>query len=626
MTAWADIEPGTDPPVVAIGASRSEYDICRQIPGARHGDDDLWRFPLTWPGWCAFSAIWSRQPVYVYPELGDWVQAAWAGIRERYRMRTALDAEGTMLERLLALEHTDGPQLTAVQRGSAAWLMRYPRGIYGDPRGNGKTPPLCRALELMDVDGEAAPALVACPPQGMRSWATKLSRWAPRLRPVIVEGSQAARAKALAKLRDGEADVALIGWGNLYRHTRLALYPGQAYVRCDAHGGTTGKTAGVCEVHDKEFQEIRLRTVIADEAHWMADPTSKQARAMWWLMHHAEHAWAVTGTLTPNDPGEYWSLLHGIDPLGHPVRSRYLDLYAMVQTAWGGKGQLVTGLRPDTRQWFDLATLPYLRRIPKEIARAGEPAMAEPEFRYPEMAHKQRLLYNGIAKAGTGELADRDWVPGTAIAAFTRLCQLASAMVAVTDAEDPLGFTKENAAVKLVAPSHKIDDLLEFLREEEGQWIVALNSPMLAALAEARLDDAGIPWRHVIGGMSGEEKYEAEQAFTSGDARVIIINEAGKEVIDLQTADGIFWMQPDPSFTGREQKTGRGDRFGRTTPLRQVWSLTPGTVDIRLYTLGLDKAEQHEHLVQDARMLAWMLSVQPGEIVGDDHGNQPEFV
>jgi hypothetical protein len=77
-------------------------------------------------------------------------------------------------------------------------------------------------------------------------------------------------------------------------------------------------------------------------------------------------------------------------------------------------------------------------------------------------------------------------------------------------------------------------------------------------------------------------------------------------------------MQPDPSFVGREQKTGRGDRRGRPTPLRQVYSLTAGTVEIRLYQLGLDKEERHQDVVRDAAMLRWMMDVQPGEIAGDD--------
>jgi len=102
---------------------------------------------------------------------------------------------------------------------------------------------------------------------------------------------------------------------------------------------------------------------------------------------------------------------------------------------------------------------------------------------------------------------------------------------------------------------------------------------------------------------------------------VIFCTSAGGESIDLQAAEGIFWMQPDPSFTGREQMTGRCDRFGRAGTCRQVYSLTPGTVDIRLFTLGLSKEEQHEQVVRDAAMLRWMMDVQPDEIVEDgDNG------
>ena len=33
MTAWADIKPGSEPLAMAIGCSRAEIEIVRQIPG-----------------------------------------------------------------------------------------------------------------------------------------------------------------------------------------------------------------------------------------------------------------------------------------------------------------------------------------------------------------------------------------------------------------------------------------------------------------------------------------------------------------------------------------------------------------------------------------------------------------
>jgi sulfur carrier protein ThiS len=307
--------------------------------------------------------------------------------------------------------------------------------------------------------------------------------------------------------------------------------------------------------------------------------------------------------------------------MGYPVRSRFLDLFAVQGFSYvgpsGPKGKIVLDLRPDTEPTFRLITEPWYRRIPREIARAGEPDMAEPEFRYPELPHKQRQIYDAIAKTGIAELADRDLVTDRGITAFTRMCQLAGSMIRIEDAEDPLGFTIEGGVVERVLPSHKIADLLEFLGDEDGQWIVGLNSKPLAVLAERKLAEAGIAVVHILGGMSTDAKDAAMLTFERGEARVIIINEAGREAIDLPSAEGVYWLEPNPSYVHREQIEGRGDRFGRTVALRRVYALTPGTVDVRLYEMGLDKEGKHQRVVQDAAVLRWAMSVAPDEINED---------
>lgn len=636
--AWAEIDPTSSPAMIAIGAVRAEYDLCRQIPGCTFsGGDQLWRFPATWPTYACFREIWRRQPIDLGPALQEWAGDRWAEVLIKYEMRNALDADANpeLLAWLISKELDGGPQLSPVQRADVDWLLRWRRDIFGSPRGNGKTPPLIRACQKLHEEGELAPALVVCPPQSLLSWQRKLRTWAPELRTVIIGGPAKPRAAAIKRLGEGEADIGLIAWGNVRLHTRLAQYPGQAYVRCTAHGGQDPKiTPGRCEVHEKEMNQLvswgggdgsppvfGFRTVIPDEAHWMADPKSKQTRAVWWLMHHSENAWPTTGTLQVNDIGNLWPIFHGLSPAGFPVRSRFYDLFATKGFAYHGhdgpKGEQILDLRADTEATFRLIAEPLFRRTPKHIARPDEPGLAEPEFRYPEMPPKLRTIYDAIARHGTAELADRDMVTDYGITAFTRLCQLAGSMLRIEDAEDPMGFTVEGGKVERVLPSHKITDLLDFLDLEDGQWIVGLNSPTLAALAERKLAEVGISSTHILGGMSYTAKDEAQQAFQRGDARVIFINEAGREAIDLQAAEGVFWMEPNPSFVHREQIVGRADRWGQPLAVRQVWSLSPGTVDIRLYQLGLDKAGKHEKLVQDAALLRWAMDVQPDEINED---------
>lgn len=620
--AWADIEPGSEPQTLVIGCSRAEFSLCKQIPGCNIGKDGFWRAALTWPTYACFRAVWSRQPITEYPALAAWAEGKWDEVQERYRMRAALDASPDCVADIATIEQQGapgGPQLSAVQRGAAEWLVRWRRVILGDDRGNGKTPPAIRGIQLLGR--EALPALVICPDSALLEWQRKLARWAPELRVVVIAGSAKKRSGAIEQLADGKADIGIIYWANVRYHSRLAIYPGQALVRCNSCGGEDGKRPALCEAHPKDLNAFRLGLVIADEAHRMADPTSKQTRAVWYLCHRTENVWALTGTLTVNDVGNLWPVQHALDPAGFPSRGRWNDLMARKDFAFAGRGQVILGLKPEMAGTFQVITDPMFRRVPKQIARAGQPGLAEPEFRWPPMTPKQDKAYWAVAREGLAELDEAtEIVPGNSVVKFTRLCQLAGAYLQVTEGEDTEGFTTQD--VSLALPSNKITDLLDFLGTEPGQWIVAVNSPAMAALAAKSLNAHKITSTAIVGGMNFTAKDAAAQAFQKGEHRVIFVNSAGSEAIDLQAAHGIFWLQPNPSFVYREQLTGRGDRWGQTREFRQVWCLSPGTVDIRLYQMGLDKAEQHQQVVRDPEMLRWMMSTQPGEIIeqGEDNG------
>jgi SNF2 family DNA or RNA helicase len=624
--AWADIDPATGE--MAIGCSKAEWDLAKQVPGARIGKDDIWRTGLSWAGYASMRSIFESQGVQVWPSLKTAGDAMLADAQQRYQLRSALDAPPGLREKLISMGRP-GLELDVIQRGDVAWQMAIPRSILGSERGNGKTPPTITSMRLLHETGELGPALVICPDSSPLAWQRKLAAWAPEIRTVLITDKAAERRKAIAALKAGEADVGIIIWQNIHRHTRLAAYPGLAFTRCDDHNGLTGKTRVQCEVHLKEFNLIdpdgsetaednqwRFRTVVIDEAHHAANPKSKQTRAVWWLAHRADTVWATTGTLTTTDVGTLWPVLHALDPVAFPVRSKYLDLFAVKDFAFMGKGEVILDLRSDTADLFHWIVDGYFRRIPKAFARAGQPRLLEPEFLYAEMTPKQAKLYATVAKAGLAELDGQRLVPDNAAVKVGRLCQLAASMIELYDGEDPLGFTKP-AQVKLVLPSNKVNALIDVLWDKPGQWVVAVNSPSLVAMAEEKLKEKGITYTHIIGGMSYTQKDAAAQAFQRGEHRVCFITDAGGEAIDLFAARGIIWLQPDPSFVSREQKTGRVDRRGQTDDVEQIVILVPGTVEIRMWQLGLDKAEQHAKVVHDADLLRWLYSVEPGEINED---------
>lgn len=610
--AWAAIEPeevnGVSP-ALAIGCAKSENHLCEAIPGCNYSrKDGIWRLPLTWPGYVCFRTAWEGTPINIHPKLAGYGEGAWMRVQQQFEDRTRIDAaDAAIVLKLVEIESgpaasAGGPMLRPDQCGGVEWLVRYGRAGIEDPTGNGKTPVIIRALQVQQaLTGSALPALYIANGSALFAVRDKFAAWAPELKVTVATGTAAARKKAL----EAEADVYVIAWDNLRLHTRLAPYGSLRLVRCPACGGTDPKvTPGRCEAHEKELNAIRFGTVIPDEAHRLREPKTKQARAAWHLMHHAEFCWPVTGTLVSDTAADPWGIMHGLEPKAWPSRSRYLDMFAVKEYAWHG-GAEILGIRPDHAYQLHCILQPYWRRIPREVARPGEPARCEPEFRYPEMTPKQAAAYRQLARELLADLEGYRAVAGNHLEKYTRLCQLASSMIEVYDSEDRQGFTVQ--LIRPVLPSNKADDLLEFLEDTPGQVVVAAISPALIELAERKCHEHKIATAKITGGMSREAQYQAQQLFQQGQVRVIFINAAGAESIDLQASSVIYFMEPDTSFLAREQKVGRVDRYGQRYPVRQVYALTPGTVDQRRYQLGCDKAERHDQVARDPDLLRWIL-------------------
>ena len=590
--------------MLAIGAAKAEHHLCQAIPGCNYNKaDQIWRAPLSWPAYVCFRTAWASMPIYIYPPLLEYGERAWAAVQQRFADRVRIDAEPDYQGLIADAEADNAMVLRPDQRGSVEWLVKYGRAGIEDPTGNGKTPIVIRALQVQQqMTGTALPALYIGNGSALLPIRDKFAAWAPELKVSVVAGTAAVREKALKQ----EADVYLIAWGNLQLHTRLARYGSERLARCSACAGTETKTTpGRCEAHEKELNAIRFGTVIPDEAHKMRDPKTKQTRAAWWLMHHAEFCWPMTGTLVAATVADPWGPMHGLDPRAWPSRSRYIDMFAQKEYAWN-RGAEVLGFRPEHAYAAQTIIQPYWRRIPREIARPDSPLRCEPEFRYPEMTPAHRKVYEQLAKEALADLEGASMVTGNDLVKYTRLCQLASSMVEQYDGEDEQGFTRP--MYKLALPCPKADDLIEFLGDTDGQVVVAAISVQLIELAERKLHAAGISYTHIIGGEPADVQYQANMAFQSGQFRVIFISQAGSESIDLQAASVIYFLEPDTSFLAREQKIGRVDRYGQRYAVRQVYALTPGTVDKHRYQLGCEKNERHDSVARDPDLLRWILT------------------
>lgn len=135
------------------------------------------------------------------------------------------------------------------QVDAANWLLAAPETNVGrlllDETGAGKTISAIAAIVEGKIPG---PILIVSLESAMETaWAKDFATWAPEYRVAQVVGTVVQRRKILAKLKDGEIDVAIIGHSNLKSHTRFEAYGSTGLKKCVKCGGpklTTGKVDG----------------------------------------------------------------------------------------------------------------------------------------------------------------------------------------------------------------------------------------------------------------------------------------------------------------------------------------------------------------------------------------------
>jgi SNF2 family DNA or RNA helicase len=552
-----------------------DRDGVREIPGIRHRDD-LWRVPASWPAWAVIRDTFGDR-LDVGDSLKEWVWKEWEHAEEVRAMRDqALDPDSKF--DLLPEMGLYGFQQTGV-----GFMAMTGGCILADEMGTGKTVQAIAALEVLTNHGLELdkPVLVVCPLSAKAGWMREFARWAPHYRAVSVGGSADRRRKALEQ----EADIYLLHWDALRLHSKLARY-------------------GSIRLTDAESEPKELnrpwKMVIADEAHRALNPQTKQTRALWAASSDAEFRYALTGTpgITPD---QLWALLHYVDPVAWPTKTKYMDRYCHVfHNPFGGME--VLGLKPDHAEEFRQLVDLYMLRRPKSLVLPQLPKQVW-ERRDIEMSPKQRRAYEQMRK---GMMAELDGGVGMALDPLSRLARL-------TQLASSCAEINENGEIKLCAPSTKVEALVELLEDlgDAEPLVVFATSRQLIQLAADRLEREKIAHGLIVGGMSEMARWTAETDFQEGRSRVLLMTYgAGSEALTLTRARYVCFMQRSWKYEHNEQAEGRIHRAGQEAQqVTYIDLVAPGTVEENILN-ALDQDEAtFQQIVRDKETLTRWLTV-----------------
>lgn len=580
----------------------SQKEIAASIPGARWDIPEIpgaWSVPLSWNSCLALRSTFEGK-LEIGPRLAAW---AWREKTERIdpalAMREALDAPGA-------------PDLYPFQRAGVEFIRLAKRVLLGDDPGSGKTVQAIRGVAALLADGhEVFPMLVVCPNTMKMPWRREFERWWPGVVCSVVKGSAAKRRKAL----ETPAHVYIINWESLRSHSRLSGYGSTALKKCTDHGGEDPRiTENACEVHPRELNRMRFKTVVADECHRAKDPKSKQTRALWAASGDAPFRIGLSGTPIANNVIDLWPILHWLDDREWPSKTRWVDrMVDVMLNAFGG--MMVLGVKPHRTEEFYAALHPHFRRMPKKLVLPFLPPII-PEQRDVELSPKQLKAYREMKEKLMADLESGLLTTPSKLTQTIRLLQLSCAMLDVHEEErvdKDTGEIETIEVARLTEPSSKLDDLMHDLTDlgSESVAIMAVSRQLIELLSE-RMTKAKIPHGLVTGAQDEDERQRSIDDFQNGKIQFILFTAAaGGAGITLTAARYLIRLQRPWSRVDDVQALNRVHRIGSEIheSIIVIDYVTEGTLEHHVMDVLDNKNESFEGVVRDNDLLLRVLGM-----------------
>lgn len=555
------------------GGTYMHKDRIASIPGSRFvgNGKDYWTIPRSWaamkvvvrlfPGGLDWSA-----------EAAQWANSIWTGLVEP---SLSLRNEGAKPEWVEAVGKNlpDGFSIKGYQVAGALYLATARRAMLFDEQGTGKMTQTALTLSLYP---DTLPALIVCPKGVVYTWHRELAKFG--VDSVVVDGGLPERRKQFEAFQNGDAKVLIISYGLMPKHSRVAGY------------GTT-KLSEENKQH-KELQETLWATVCADEAHRMKDPTTGWTRAVWACREKVKYVWALTGTPIEENVVDFWALLHYIDPIEWPSKTKFIDTWVMTAPNYFG-GIEILGLRPDTEREFRDITEWHWRR---QLKSDDLPPVVY-DLRFCTLEGKHATTYRNMKKQLMAEL-DSDGSFETLFAEnhmvkTGRLKQMASSTVMID----------ENDKVRMVEPSWKLDLAWDTLEDYPNTPIIHwFDNRDLLHMWEKRLDKEGLTHVSVHGDVTGKDRDQAIQDFQAGKVdHILVTYGAGAEGTTLTRAPVAFRFQRPWSSIKDSQAPFRNLRIGSEhhDTITYVDFVTKDSVEEDLLSKLETKAKSAQEILRD---------------------------
>lgn len=473
--------------------------------------------------------------------------------------------------------------LRKYQRTGYRWLRTLANygfgGILADEMGLGKT---LQAIAVFEAEREEREgnvpasghiALVVCPASLVYNWGEEIAKFAPKLKTVLVVGSQAERKEILdrASAPDSDADILVTSYDLLRRDI-------------------------------PDYEEIQFRYQVIDEAQYIKNHTTAAAKAV--KLVHSGTRFALTGTPIENRLSELWSIFDYLMP-------GFLYGYDTFRKLF--ENPIVKDEDEDTRERLSRMIAPFiLRRYKKDVLK-DLPDKLE-EVRYSQMGSSQRQLYDAQVMR-MKQMIGSDRKNEAAAGSAGSSAPAASGAPGAVSGRDRIRILAELTKVREICcdpsllyenyqgGSAKREACLDLIRSaiDGGHRILVFSAfTSMLALLEEDLRAADIRFYEITGSTPKQERVRLVSEFNSGDTPVFLISlKAGGTGLNLTGADVVIHYDPWWNIAAQNQATDRAHRIGQTRTVTVYKLIIKGSIEEKILNLQEAKKKLADDVLSD---------------------------
>ncbi|MCU0541966.1 MAG: DEAD/DEAH box helicase [Oscillatoriaceae cyanobacterium Prado104] len=484
------------------------------------------------------------------------------------------EATGQLQELLIALSDNQAVsaietptnfrgQLRPYQALGAGWLAFLEGWGLGaclaDDMGLGKSIELIAfLLHLQEKSALEGPTLLVCPTSVLGNWEREAKKFGPTLKVLVHHGDKRAKGKAFAAAIKGK-DLIVTSYSLVFR---------------DA----------------KEFQSIKWRGVVLDEAQNIKNSEAKQSQAVRQI--EADFRIALTGTPVENRLQELWSILEFLNPGYLGARNFFQRRFAIPIEKYGDRESLQS-LRSLVRP-FILRRLKTDKSIIQDLPEKQEMTV------FCGMTVQQADLYQKIVEESMVQLESAEGIQrrGMILALLVKLKQLCNHPALLNAESKSKGWEIKSQE------SGKLQRLLEMLEEVLAEGDRALIFTQFAEwgkLLQPHLAKyLGREILFLYGGIKQQQREEMLDRFQhdpQGPPIMILSLKAGGTGLNLTRATHVFhydrWWNP----AVENQATDRVFRIGQTRNVQVHKFVSTGTLEEKIHDMIESKKALAEQVV-----------------------------